>query len=190
MPDPLAGALSQRLEKIERRLDELARRSSGHGAPIASAELASSQTSIEFDNLPQRFHHLSIIAGVGSTAGTYTGIACRVNGAATHYDKQWSEAAATTHVGGRFSDVDNFEIGVAGAGPVSSTSHAVIAHYTAPHWTWSTAQCSYRQGPGLHRVWFGSGCYWGADEPVTRLSLFLPGAAFAVGSVVSVYGLR
>ncbi len=190
MPDPLAGALTERLEKIERRLDELSRRSTGHGAPIASAELASNQATIEFDNLPQRFHHLSIIAGVGSTATTSLGIACRINGATTNYDKQWSEAAGTTHLGDRFTDVDNFEIGVASPGPVSTTSHSVIAAYTASNWTWSTAQASYTQGPGLHRVWYGSGCYWGASEPVVRLSLFLPGAEFMAGSVVSLYGLR
>lgn len=193
MPDPLAGELAKRLETIERRLDELSRRSTGAGAPIASAELASNQSTIEFDNLPQRFHHLSIIAGVGSTASGSVGIACRVNGAAAHYNKQWAEDAGTARLGDRLFDVDNFEIGVVGptsTGVVSTTSYATIAHYTAPTWTWLTAQASYSQGDGLHRVWLGSGCYWGATEPVTRLSLFLPGAQFTAGSVISVYGLR
>lgn len=196
MPDPLAGTLAERLANLERRLDELSRRSTGHGAPIASVELATDQATIDFDDLPQRFTHVRVLCGVGTTSDVSLGIGCQLNGATRGYDRQYTEAGGNgsgAFFAGRVTDTTNIEVGAVGPNtwPIATSSVATIAHYTAHAHTWVTAYAAYAGGAGTPRAWQATGFYWGEHAPITRITLILPeGVQFTAGSAVSVYGLR
>ncbi len=185
--------LDDRLQLLERRVDELTRRSSGHGVPIGSDTVQTARTSLDFADVPQYFHTLQLHVSANMTGTGTRMMLLRVNGMTRNYHSQGLRVAGTSTLASRLDDIGHIELGVLGPRNYdpSSLLTATIGGYATDTYTLVHSQCSYFVGPGDWRLWFGSGTYWGSMSPVTSVSLLAAdGAQFGVGTTARLYGLR
>ncbi|MDA3624244.1 hypothetical protein OU415_02280 [Saccharopolyspora sp. WRP15-2] len=170
----------------------------GPGALIAEVIPTASTTSIVFDNIPQTFRHLQIVASVLSSNTTANqAIWCRFNDIATaSYDLQWTSARAASVTAGEIDGATRVEVGHASSndsgGDVNlSSSECLIPNYsrTQRHNTLSRSSFT-TPGGGTLTCWSSAGWLWGSSSPIAKITLTLAdGSSFKVGSQVSLYGL-
>ncbi len=194
--DPGDSSLLSRLETIEHRIDELTRRSSGHGASLGTVTLTESATSIDFPDLPQRFAHLNLVLSVGTDQAGVTGIQGQFNGLSTGYDSQFLEGNGTGFQAGRINGNTGVEVGVAGPSQwqPGATCEATIAGYSSTrHYKFVSARSAYMAGSGQVRSWASGGICWGLpDAPngmISRLTIKPAAGSFTAGTTATLYGL-
>jgi len=169
----------------------------GPGALIAETRLTASTTSIVFDQIPQTFRHLYIVASVLSSNTTANQpIYCRFNDIATNsYDLQWMHSSGTTYASGRVAPASRVEIGHAsrndnGEDTNLSSSEFLVANYSKTQRHNTLARSSFTNGGASLTLWQSAGWLWGSSNPITKITLTLAdGSSFKAGSQVSLYGL-
>lgn len=189
---PGQRGLVERLDHLERRIDELTQRSAGHGAPIGRIEATTATPTLTFDNIPLHYHSLQLDYFVGTTAAGWSSINLRFNGRTTGYDMQYQSVAGTGVTAGRYLQHNLIEVGVVGAASwgVSAWGNITIGGYADEVSTYALSMCAFQFGGNDFRGRHSYGWMWGYKEPVTSVSLSLTTGSFAAGATARLYGMR
>lgn len=189
---PGQQGLVERLAAMERRIEELSRRTGGGSRRLDRVRLTTATTEINFTGIPQYgYENLQLVVSAGSTHTALVGLKCRINGATTGYDMQFIEGQGANSVAGRINNVNAFEVGVVGPNfwAISSTSEAIIANVASNQWKMATARCAYLPSSGALRQWSAAGHYWGGTAPINQITLFPAVGQFTAATTATLYGM-
>lgn len=155
---------------------------------IAETTLTAQAASIDFTSIPTDYRHLQLVSSVkGVNAGAF-GLFLRMNGdAGANYSHQFLQAAGTTVSASATTAASSLTVGVV-ADTAFNTTTVWLPRYDST--TQQKPATFHGQTPFSTQYVRSGGGLWLSTAAINQLTILSASGNLAVGSTVSLYGMR